>query len=196
MNGDHANAAGLCDAGQIGGIQAVMVPAHAHFERDRHWHGLHHCFQNARCGDFIAHQGAARTLTERDFFDRAAEIDVHHGGAKIHHQLGCFRHGCWVAAGQLHGSGAAKAIQFSHFQGLAVLPDHRLRGNHLRHHHGRAEGARQAPEGLVSHTGHWGQDHRRRNGQAAEVNRLQKRQIHAMLTNFALNMCKILRNSS
>ena len=196
MDGDHANAAGLRDTGEIGRIQAVMVPAHAHLERDRHRHGLHHGFQNARGGNFIAHERAARALAKRHFLDRAAEIDIHHGGAAIHHQLGCFRHGCRVAAGQLHGSGAAKPIQFRHFQRLAVFPHHGLRGDHLRHHHGCAERPREAPEGLVSHTGHRGQDDRRRNGQAAEVNRLQKRQIHAACTNFALNLCKIPENPS
>ena len=178
MDGNHANAAGFRDSGQIWGIQAVMVPAHAHFQRDRHRHGLHHRFENARGGDFIAHERAAGALPQRHFLDRAAEIDIHHGGATIHNKLRGFRHGCRVAAGQLHGSGSAKAIQFRHFQRLAVFPHHGLGGDHLRNNHGRAKRARQSPEGLIGHARHGSQNDRGRNGKTAKVNRRKKRQRH------------------
>ena len=101
----------------------------------------------ARGGEFVAHQGRAGLLAERDLFDGAAEIDVDQIGAAVHSEACGFCHRSGFASGELEGGNAADAIHLGHAQRIAVFPDHRPGGDHFGDNHAGAEFFGQPPEG-------------------------------------------------
>ena len=133
MDRQRFDAAFLRDLGKLGRILGIRVPAQAHLQRDRHFHRLDGCFQNARGGDLVAHQGRARMAVDH-FFHRAAKIDVDDRCPAIFVELGSLGHHTGLTARQLHGHRKFFRRGARHKQRLAVLADHRLAGDHLRNH--------------------------------------------------------------
>ena len=150
MHRDHADAAILRDPGQARRVAAVVVPAGAHLERHRKIDRLDRGFENARGVKFVAHQRRAG-VTVHHLFHRAAEIDVDDGGAAIGVELRRLGHHRGLATGELHRHRLLVMFAFRHRQRAAAFADHRLAGDHLRHHQPGAEGFDQTPERQIGH---------------------------------------------
>ena len=122
MHGDHADAGLLRDAGETRRVQAGVVPAHAHLQRDRDRDGFDGRLQDRRGGDFVAHQRGPGGLADGDLPDRAAEVDVDQMGAFIDRQTRGFGHRGRVAAGKLDRGNTSVTVDLGHIAGSCGFP--------------------------------------------------------------------------
>ncbi len=91
MYSDHLRAQILRNPRQFRGVEAGMIPPHAHLDGNRHIDGLHGRL-NQRSGQRqVAHQSATRVAVY-NFLDRTAHIDVDDRRATIGIQLRRFGH--------------------------------------------------------------------------------------------------------
>ena len=160
MHRHHPDAGFPRDPRQGWGVEALVVPAHAHFQRDRHIDGVHRGLQDRGGGDLVAHQSRARHLADSDLFHRAAEVDVDQIGAFVHGNARRLRHRNRVAPRQLHRGYAACAIDLGHGQRFRVLADHCPGGNHFRDNHAGAKRFGDPAKWQVGDAGHRRQDDR------------------------------------
>ena len=114
-----------------GALQAVMVPAHAHLQRHRHRHRLDRRFEDARGGDLVAHQRGAGAWPTATFFTGQPKLMSMMAAPRSSVSRAASAMTVRLAAGELHRHRSSSAVDLGHLQGLAVLPHHRLAGDHL-----------------------------------------------------------------
>ena len=175
MDGHQADTAFLSDLRQTRRVEAGVIPPHPHLQGDRHRNRGNGGREDRRRPHLVAHQRAAGLLAQRHLLHGAAEIDVDDRRAAIHRQLRRLRHHPRLAARELHRRGRAEAIHLGHLQGLAILPHHRLAGDHLAHHHPRPLRAGEPAEGKVRDPRHRGQVDGRLNPHPAHIDRDEAR---------------------
>ena len=130
VDGDHLRAQILGNVRELGGVEAAMVPAHAHFHRDGDIDGFD-CSGDQACGERqVTHQRRTCVAID-DFLHRAAHVDVDNCRAAICVELGGFGHFAGRASGKLHRDGFLDGIPRRFLQRLARFADHRLAGDHL-----------------------------------------------------------------
>ena len=88
-------------------------------------------------------------------------------------QTGGFGHDFGLAARQLHRQKALAGLALGHAERLAVLPDHRLAGEHLGHDQLRSEFPDDAAEWSIGDTGHGRKNNRALKRHSAEPDGLQ-----------------------
>ncbi len=160
MDDDHPYAAGFGDLGHAGGVQAGVVPAHAHLECDGNADGAHSCFQYGGSGDFVAHEGGAGLLSNGNLADRAAKIYVDDFGAHGFAHAGGFGHGGRFATGELDGTEARTFIKGGHAQRVAILAQHGPGRDHFGHDHAGAQAFGKTTERQVGDARHRSEDDR------------------------------------
>ena len=86
---------------EFGRIDRLVIPAEPHFQRDRYAHGRDRGADERDREANVAHQMRSG-IAIRDFFRRAAHVDVDHRGAGVLRKPRRFRHDIRLAAGDLH----------------------------------------------------------------------------------------------
>ena len=141
VHGDHLDAGRLRTAGKLGGVDAGVIPAEPHLQRDRHAHGGNRRLDQRERMVEVAHQRRAGGAVG-DLLRRAAHIDIDDGGALRLGDAGALGHAAGFAAGQLHdmdGDPRPVAAQ----AGLALAFGQAGAGGHFRDHQARRPAVRR-----------------------------------------------------
>ena len=158
VHGYQVHAFAFGNARQFRRVQAVVIPAHPHLERDGQFHRLHRGANKLRRQRQIAHQRRSGVAVDH-LLHRAAHVDVDDRRALLLVELGGFGHAFRLATGQLHGDGLLARVPGGFLDALPRLADHCFRCNHLGHGQAGAEPLDERPERHVGHAGHRCQDH-------------------------------------
>ena len=174
VDGNHLDAQVFCNAGHLGRVKALMVPAHAHF--NGHWHidRFHGRFHQLGRQRHLSHERRACKLSD-DFANRAAEVDVDDRRAIALLQLGRFAHRTRITANELHRNRLFGLVPFRLLHRLARLANSCLTCDHLGHVKARAVSAHKRSERLVGDARHGSEDHGLVDRDGADLDRFQRR---------------------
>ena len=170
MHGDHANAGSFRAARELRRIDAGVIPAEPHFQRDRHAHGGDGCLDQGQRVIEIAHQRRAGGAVGH-LLGRAAHVDVDDVRALRLGDAGAFRHPMRLAAGELHDVDGDALSLAAHARFALALDECGARG-HFRNHQTRAVAFREPAEGRVGDARHWRQNHAVRHLHGADLQRI------------------------
>ena len=154
----HRRHAGLLEhLRKLHGVDASLVPAAAHLDRDGHRRGPHNRFRHAHGLLRVAHEGRAVAVGD-NLPHWAAHVDVHDvRTADLRRKAGRLGHADRIAAENLDARGVLAGEELQQPPALAVLIAQRLRADHLRHGQPRPQLRADLPEREVGHAGHRGQ---------------------------------------
>ena len=169
VDGDHADAGLLGDAGDGWRIAARFVPAKADLEGDRQINGADDRLENPSDQRLIAHQRRSRLPVDH-LFDRAPHIDVDDGGTPVGVEPSRLGDRFRVATGKLNRHRELLGLGMAKLDGLCRPADHCLARYHLGNHQARAQALDQAPEREIGDAGHWRQENRRIHGHGTDIN--------------------------
>ena len=167
VHDDHAHPCGLGAAREIGGIQAIVVPAKTHFERDRQRDRLCDRLDQAQCQIGIAHQGGTGQPA-RDLFRRAAHVDVDDARAHPFDLTRGLAHDRGIAPGKLDRGCATFKPQLRPLQRAGARGQQFARGDHLADHEVGAKAGNEVAHRQIGDPGHGGQGDNRAVGWVGE----------------------------
>ncbi len=171
MHRDETDAGLLGAACKIGRVDRTVVPAEPHLQRDRHRDCRHGGLDQARCMIEVAHERGSR-LAAGNVPRRAAHVDIDDRRARTFRDAGALAHPAGFATGELHHMDR-DVLAFGPQQRLGASFDQRVAGGHLRHHQAHPEPRGRAPERRIGHPRHRRQNHRIRQRDAADLDRLR-----------------------
>ena len=152
MHGQELHARRFGTARELRRVQAGMVPAQAHLERDRYVDCADHGLDQREGMIEVPHQGRARHLA-RHLAGRAAHVDIDDIGAKVRSDAGAFAHPMRLAPGELYDEGLA--IGSARLAaGMVAVRRQMLAGHHFRDDQAGAPCVGQVAECWVGHSRH------------------------------------------
>ncbi len=158
MDGDKCNAGRLGAARQFRRIAAAVIPAQPHFQRNRHFDGPHHRFDQTERVIQIAHQRRSG-LAVGDVLGGAAHVDIDDRGAGGFRDAGAFGHPMRFAAGELDDVPTA-TLALDAPLGTALARGKCRTSGHFRDDQTRTQRLDLTPKWGVGDAGHWRQKHR------------------------------------
>ncbi len=180
MHRHHGHARSLGAPRKLRRIEALLVPAEPHLERDRNLNRRHHRLDEREGMVEIAHERRTREAA-RHLLGGAAHVDVDNVGAKRLGDAGSLGHPAGLTPGELDDKGAGGIALAACFElRLWPLVGKGLAGDHLRDHEGRAKTARKAAKRQVADPRHGRKQHvvRKRHWADTDCRRPRRRATH------------------